>query len=199
MSLISPAFRYGSGSNVIELFLDIVCPFSKRQFDAVFEDVFPSLPENVQFVFRCHVQPWHPASTLTHESVIAVALLKPEKTLQYIQKLYKESDKFYDSHTINEARSATYYRLSKIASAVGVNESQFLDLVSINAAKSATDLGSNGGNKVTDLLKKHIKYGRQNGIHVSPTVCLNGIVDNTVSSTFMKDDWSKWFKQNLSS
>lgn len=197
MSLTSTALRYGTGQNTIELFLDIVCPFSAKQFKTLYDEVFSSIPSNVSFIFRCQVQPWHPASTLTHESVIAVALLSPDKTWEYTRKLYEESDKFYDSHTINEPRSATYYRLSKIASSVGINESKFLDLVSIAGSKSPDETGKNGGNQVTDLLKMHIKYGRQNGIHVSPTVVVNGLVDGSISSSFTKNDWTEWFKKSL--
>lgn len=194
MSLTSSALRYGTGANTIELFLDIVCPFSAKQFKTLYDEVLPSLPKNVSLLFRCQVQSWHPASTMTHESVLAVALLQPDKTWEFIRKLYEESDKFYDSHTINEARSATYYRLSKIASSIGVNESRFLDLLSINPSAPG-ETGKNGGNKVTDTLKMHIKYARQNGIHVSPTVVVNGLVDNSISSSFTKGDWFEYIKK----
>lgn len=196
MSLNALAFRYGSGANVFELFLDIVCPFSAKQFKTLFDDVFPSLPANVTFVFRSQVQPWHPSSTLVHESLIAVSLLQPDKFWEYTRKLFEVSDKFYDSHTVDEARSATYYRLSRIASSVGVNESKFLDLLTIKGL-SHDDTGKNGGNKVTDLLKLQIKYGRQNGIHVSPSIVVNGLIDPSISSSFTKKDWSEYFSSKL--
>lgn len=193
------ALRYGpaSASNVVELYLDYVCPFSKKQFLTVYNDVLPIIANRetakVAFIFRPQVQSWHPASTLVHESAIAVALLQPDLFWKYSAKLFEESDKFYDSHTVSESRSQTYYRLSKLAGAVGVNESKFLDLLTINPASSPDETGKNGGNKVTDLLKAQVKLGRQNGIHVSPTVLLNGVVDGSVSSSFSKDDWKKYF------
>lgn len=193
------ALRYGPASapNIVELYLDYVCPFSKKQFLTVYNDVLPILANKeaskVAFIFRPQVQSWHPASTMCHESAIAVALLQPDSFWKYSAKLFEESDKFYDSHTVSESRSQTYYRLSKLAGAVGVNESKFLDLLTINPAGSPDETGKNGGNKVTDLLKVQVKLGRQNGIHVSPTVLLNGVVDGSVSSSFTKDDWQKYF------
>lgn len=57
---------------------------------------------------------------------------------------------------------------------------------------------SNGGNKITDALKATIKYSRQNGIHVSPTVLLDGIIDPSISSNFGKEEWEKYVKEKLS-
>ena len=36
--------------------------------------------------------------------------------------------------------------------------------------------------------KLQIKLGRQNGIHVTPTAVLDGLVDGSVSSSFGTDD-----------
>ena len=45
----------------------------------------------------------------------------------------------------------------------------------------------NGGTLVTQQMKFHIKLGRQLGIHVSPTCCLNGLVCDTSSSWTLKE------------
>jgi hypothetical protein len=36
------------------------------------------------------------------------------------------------------------------------------------------------------------REGRQNGIHFTPTVLLNGLEDGSVSSSFGKEDWDKY-------
>lgn len=46
----------------------------------------------------------------------------------------------------------------------------------------------NSGSKVTGDLKLQVKLGRQNGIHVTPTAVLDGLVDGSVSSSFDTDD-----------
>lgn len=75
----------GSGSNKIhtlQLYLDYVCPFSKKLFNTVYKEVFPLIEKNnypVQIIFQPQVQPWHPSSTLVHEAAVAVLKTDPEK------------------------------------------------------------------------------------------------------------------------
>jgi len=42
--------------HTLELYLDYVCPFSKKMFDTVYDSVFPVVKskyaDNVQFIFR---------------------------------------------------------------------------------------------------------------------------------------------------
>lgn len=42
-----------------------------------------------------------------------------------------------------------------------------------------------------------VREGRQNGIHVTPTVLINGLEDPSVSSSFVKKDWDELFKAKL--
>jgi hypothetical protein len=35
---------------------------------------------------------------------------------------------------------------------------------------------------------------RQNGIHVTPTPVLDGLVEPSISSSFGKDEWKKWLQ-----
>ena len=55
----------------------------------------------------------------------------------------------------------------------------------------------NSGNKVTNDLKVQIKEARQRSIHVSPTVLLNGTVDNSVSSRWNEQQWQEWLENNI--
>lgn len=41
------------------------------------------------------------------------------------------------------------------------------------------------------------KLGRQNGIHVTPTVLWNGIVEGSVSSSFGGKEWGEFFEKNV--
>jgi len=56
---------------------------------------------------------------------------------------------------------------------------------------------TNTGNKVTNDLKYFIKLGRQNGIHVSPTAVWDGVVENSISSSWTLDDWKKFVLSKL--
>ena len=53
------------------------------------------------------------------------------------------------------------------------------------------DISKNYGNSVTNDLKWHIKYYRHNHIHVSPTVLVNGLIDNDIGSSWTLDQWKK--------
>ena len=51
--------------------------------------------------------------------------------------------------------------------------------------------------QVTDDLKLHIKAARLVGVHVSPTVVFNGIVENSISSGWTKEQWVEWLDKNV--
>ncbi|UZJ51431.1 hypothetical protein CBS101457_000751 [Exobasidium rhododendri] len=55
----------------------------------------------------------------------------------------------------------------------------------------------NGGSAVIGDLKYCIKVGRQNSIHVTPTVVWNGLVESSVSSSFGKKEWSDFLEKNV--
>jgi hypothetical protein len=42
-----------------------------------------------------------------------------------------------------------------------------------------------------------VKFSRQNGIHVSPTVMWDGLVANEVSSGWEQQDWVDFFKSKV--
>jgi hypothetical protein len=42
---------------------------------------------------------------------------------------------------------------------------------------------------VTNDLKVFIRQARQNGIHVTPTVAVNGIIDNSFESSTPEETW----------
>lgn len=73
--------------HTIELYLDYVCPYSLKLYNTLYHSVFPALskqsPPKVEFIFRQQIQPWHPASTLTHEAGVAVVRVKPEKFWEF--------------------------------------------------------------------------------------------------------------------
>ena len=41
------------------------------------------------------------------------------------------------------------------------------------------------------VVKQHVRYARQNGIHVSPTFMVDGLVDPAISSGDSVEDWVK--------
>ncbi|GAA97003.1 uncharacterized protein L969DRAFT_105569 [Mixia osmundae IAM 14324] len=183
-----PASRHS-----IELYIDFVCPFSKKQLLGVRDNLLPILPKDVAVIIRQVPQPWHAASTLVHEAAIAVSKLVDDAQTfwQFAYALMEHQEEYFDEAVENETLAQIRRRLAKLAhDSVGVEESAFLDLVKTGQG--------NSGNKVGADLKLQVKLGRQNGIHVTPTVLLDGLVDPSVSSSFGKDEWAKYVKEKLS-
>lgn len=72
-----------------------------------------------------------------------------------------------DSTTASKTRLQIYDELADIAAGVGIDRAAFL-------AELAIEGTGNAGNRVTQDMKFAIKYHRTRGVHVTPTVHLNG-------------------------
>jgi hypothetical protein len=134
--------------------------FSAKMFNTVYNSVRPVIGTKYQsklwVLFRQHIQPWHPSSTLTHEAAAAVLKLAPEKFWEFSAVLFEHQKQFFDANVVNETRNETYKRLAVIAGSVGVDEQQFLDLL-IVSDKPSKDGGLNNGNEVTNDIKLMVK------------------------------------------
>jgi len=97
---------------------------------------------------------------------------------------------------VNETRNQTYKRLAKIAGSVGVDEKEFYELLVISD-KPGEDGALNTGNKVTDDVKLMVKANRLTGVHVTPTVLFNGVVEGSISSSWTKEQWEEWLGKNV--
>lgn len=65
------------------------------------------------------------------------------------------------------------------------------------ADKPGPDGGLNIGNKVTDDIKFMVKAARMAGVHVTPTVVFNGVLENSISSGMSGEEWEEWLKKNV--
>ncbi|KAG4420899.1 hypothetical protein IFR04_005983 [Cadophora malorum] len=186
--------------HTLELYLDYVCPFSAKMYNTVYSSVFPLIKQKyaskVQILFRQQIQPWHPSSTLVHEAGVAVLKLQPSKFFEFSKALFDDAKSFYDVNVVNETRNKTYERLAKIGGKVGVNEQEMYKLLHISD-KPAEDGSLNTGNGVTNELKVLVKMNRMQGVHVTPTVVFDGVVENGISSSFSAEQWEEWLEKNV--
>ncbi|KAJ5099121.1 hypothetical protein N7532_006122 [Penicillium argentinense] len=175
--------------HTLELYLDYVCPFSAKMFNT-FYTLGPMITQKyssrLRVIFRQHIQPWHPSSTLTHEAGAAVLRLAPEKFWDFSGALFKRQAEFFD----------TYKRLAQVAGSVGVDERKVLDLLTIPEASGA-DGQLNAGNQVTNDIKWIVKTDRVVGVHVSPTVYFDGAEERGISSSFSAAQWEEWLAKNV--
>ena len=130
-------------------------------FKTVYNNVLPKAKgkpyeNNVQFLFRQQIQPWHPSSTLVHEAGVGVLRLAPDKFWAFSEKLFEAQNDYFDVNVVNETRNNTYKRLAKLGSGVGVDESQLYKLLEV-PDKPGQDGSLNIGNQVTNDFKILIK------------------------------------------
>jgi hypothetical protein len=188
-------------THTFEVYLDYTCPFSAKIFKTLTTQVFPAVRENsawansLTVVFRQQVQPWHPSSTLTHETGLAVLRLAPEKFWAFSSELFAVQTEFYDISVVGETRNQTYRRLAKVAAKVGVSEDEVYNLLAI-PDKVGEDGSLNKGNGVTNDLKFITKQNRLIGVHVTPTVVFDGVVQDT-SSGWTLDQWKEFLTKNI--
>ncbi|KND90943.1 hypothetical protein TOPH_04362 [Tolypocladium ophioglossoides CBS 100239] len=188
-------------THTLEFYADYCCPFSAKMFRTLTTAVFPLVRANpawapqLAVVFRQHVQPWHPSSTLMHEAALAVLRLAPDRFWAFSGALFEEQNSFFDVSVVYEARNQTYRRLAKVAAKAGVDEEQVYNLLEVGD-KPAQDGSLNIGNEVTNDLKVIIKMNRLVGVHVSPTVVFDGVVQDT-SSGWTVDQWKEWLTKNV--
>ncbi|KAK9767205.1 hypothetical protein K7432_003170 [Basidiobolus ranarum] len=183
-------------AHTLEFYVDFTCPFSRRIFNTLTKEVIPNIRakfgDSVQFILRHQVQPWHPQSTLLHEASLAAEKVDPKKFLAYAEKLFDVQRDYFDEACHNQSRTQMYQSLADHAAFIGINREEFLAYLSIPNTEPR-----NKGNKIHEDLKYHIKLARQNGIHVSPTVLFDGIIDSTVSSSWGLNEWRNWFQTKL--
>ncbi|KAJ7194546.1 hypothetical protein GGX14DRAFT_678631 [Mycena pura] len=179
--------------HTLDVFLDYVCPYSAKMSAAIDSVLVPLLSaggkyhSRVKVVFRPQVQPWHATSTLVHEAGLAVARVSPEQFWPFSLALFKRQGEYFDIPSSTLTPLQIRDKLAALAA----------EVIPANATGSFADLlalksSPNGGNAVTDDLKYTIKFSRQNGIHVSPTVLWDGLVANEISSSWGGKEWMEF-------
>ena len=99
---------------------------------------------------------------------------------------------------MRETRNDTYKRLAKLAGEVagaetGTGVYKLLEV----SDQPDKDGGLNGGNGVTDDVKVMVKMNRLVGVHVTPTVVVDGVVEGRIASSWDAGEWGRWLDGNM--
>lgn len=177
----------GIPPNTIEVYLDFACPFSAKLYKNWYNNLLPLLESKYkgkfQFIFRNYVQVWHPTSTLLHEASLVIAKLDSSIFLKFSFELFTKIEEFYDTAISDLTRNQIYEKIYNLVISPKfpqISKKTFLENLSI---EKTTSNHHNSGNTVTNDLKYFTKVGRQNGIHVTPTVLVNGYKDGSIESS----------------
>ena len=167
---------WGHGRRAFEVFLEPTCPFSVRAFGKLDDLLTQAGEDRITVKIRLQSQPWHMYSGVIVRCILAASTLQggkaAAKTVMAAVAAHREEFEF-DRHCRGANMSATPNDI--IARIEGYSD------VKLAEAFAIPDLDRE--------IKWHCKYARQNGIHVSPTFMIDGLVETGMSSGDAVSDW----------
>lgn len=167
---------WGRGPRVFEMFLEPTCPFSVKAFGKLDDTLKLSGDDRITVKIRLQSQPWHMYSGVIVRCILAASTLQggkeAAKTVMMAVARHREEFEF-TRHCSGPNMDATPRDI--IARLEGYSGLPLADAFAI------PDLDRE--------IKWHCKYARQNGVHVSPTFMINGLVQPDMSSGDGVSDW----------
>ena len=157
---------------VIEVFLDYICPYSKKIVKTLKQNnIISSYSERgVCFTFYQVPQPWHFQTTFCHAVSLSFQQLHPEKFDDFFHLLFEHQEEFFDDVIKNKTKGQILEELGTLAESVGGDKDEVILL-------SEMDGAAHDGRSIAGELKFVTKFHRKRGVHVTPTVFLNGFFD----------------------
>jgi hypothetical protein len=179
--MTQPAWRadplaWGHGPRVFEVFLEPTCPFSVKVF-AKLDDLLAQAGEDrITVKIRLQSQPWHMYSGVIVRCIVAASTLPAgkaaAKAVMAAVAAHREEFEF-ERHCRGPNMDATPHDIiARIERYSGVKVAE---------AFAIPDLDRE--------IKWHCRYARQNGIHVSPSFMIDGLVQADMSSGDAVADW----------
>jgi protein-disulfide isomerase len=173
------ALRWGDGPCRVELFVEPTCPFSARAYAKLDELLELDGSRRLSIHLRLLSQPWHQFSPLVTRAVLAASAGAGgrQAARRVLSAVFAHREEFVlvdhcAGPLLDRSPRQTLARIEQLAG---------LDL-----AEAFADP------RVTVEMKWQARYARQNGIHVTPTVMVDGLVAAEMSS---KDSAQTWMAQ----
>jgi protein-disulfide isomerase len=196
---------FGSRQNAqLEAFVDFTCPFSGKMFNTLMA-IRASKPElygSVDFVFHITPQPWHPQGVVIAETVLMMMDVAMQKGHDAVLESFIEvASKLFDPEiqACFTDEAVVQLRRSEIQALVLEKCDADMGLTIACVAGLAIPEGSgNSGNMCNKKLKQVIKFHRLRGVHVTPTVFVNGIEDGQIGSSWSEAQWVEKLEELVS-
>ncbi|KFD18456.1 hypothetical protein GTPT_2646 [Tatumella ptyseos ATCC 33301] len=176
--LSEKALTLGHGPALLEVFLEPTCPFSVRAFNKLAGLVSLAGEEQLSVRIYLQSQPWHMFSGVIVRCILAAKTL-PEgnaAALKIMQAVGEHREEFeFEDHCRGPNMTATPQQIiERIEKYSGIRVSDAFDKPELQ-----------------QLIKWHCKYSRQNGIHVSPTFMINGLIQADMGSGEEISQWAE--------
>ena len=167
---------WGHGPRVFEAFLEPTCPFSVKAFGKLDDLLAQAGEDRITLKLRLQSQPWHMYSGVIVRCILGASTLErgkeAAKAVMAAVAAHREEFEF-ERHCRGPNMDATPNDIIK--------RIERYSGVELAAAFAIPDLDRE--------VKWHCKYARQNGIHVSPTFMIDGLVQADMSSGDAVADW----------
>ena len=174
---------WGHGPRVFEVFLEPTCPFSAKAFGKLDDLLAEAGEDRITVKIRLQSQPWHMYSGVIVRCILAASTLaggkEAAKAVMAAVAAHREEFEF-DRHCSGANLDATPNDI--------IGRVERYSGVKLAAAFAIADLDRE--------IKWHCKYARQNGIHVSPTFMVDGIMQPDMSSGDAVSDWASRLLRN---
>jgi len=181
-----------SSPTSVEIFIDPACPFSRKLFLKV-KPLFDKW-SNVQFHVALVPQPWHPQSAIGCEVILAskVAAIADgnsggDAMSDALEKLYRDQD-LYLTDGVTDGKNR-FENQQSMVEGVGSNQDAILKL--LEPTPGSPGQVRHNGNPMSNEMRWAVKYHRKRGVHVTPTVFVNGIEVGSIGSGSSIDEWTE--------
>ena len=169
---------WGRGPRVFEAFLEPTCPFSVKAFGKLDDLLAQAGADRITVKIRLQSQPWHLLSGVIVRCILAASTLpggkETAKAVMAAVAAHREEFEF-ERHCRGANMDATPAQIiARIEAYSGVKIAESFGIPDLDRA-----------------VKWHCKYARQNGIHVSPTFMINGLVAADIGSGDSVEIWSE--------
>jgi len=167
---------WGHGPRIFEAFLEPTCPFSVRAFGKMDDLLAQAGEDRITLKIRLQSQPWHMYSGVIVRCILAASTLpagkQAAKAVMAAVAAHREEFEF-DHHCRGANMDATPNDIiARIENYSGIRLAEAFAIPSLDRE-----------------VKWHCKYARQNGIHVSPTFMIDGLLEPGMSSGDAVSDW----------
>ena len=168
---------WGHGPRLFEAFLEPTCPYSVKAFAKLDALLAEAGADRITIRIRLQSQPWHMYSGVIVRCILAASTLPAGKAAarSVMAAIAAHREEFeFERHCRGPNLDATPNAIiARLESYSGVPLAE---------AFAIPDLDRE--------IKLHCRYARQNGIHVSPTFMIDGLVQSDLGSGDPVADWA---------
>lgn len=169
---------WGRGDRTFEVFLEPTCPFSVRAFSKLDDLLALAGDDRLSVRIWLHSQPWHLFSGIICRAILAASTTEggkeAAKRVMAGIAAHREDFEFEDHRTGPNLDTTLNDLIARIETVSGVEVVEAFQISGLE-----------------QTVKAHTRYARQNGIHVSPTFMIDGLIDPAISSGDSVEDWMK--------